>query len=74
MNSVLNEIKEDSVPCKSRNDIFTLIDNIAKNCSFIIQSTESLPRKTDAVAVLFDTIAAEIYIDLIREIGEDERK
>lgn len=65
MNSVLNDIKTDGLPSKSRDDIIATIKKITTNCSFILQLSESLPRNVDSVAALFDNVAAEIYVELL---------
>lgn len=67
MNSTLSDVKRDSKPCKTQNEISELIEQITNTCSFILQTTDSLPRKVDAVAVLFDNIAAEVFVSLMNQ-------
>nr|APO36988.1 protein UL91 [Human betaherpesvirus 6B]ARJ98970.1 hypothetical protein [Human betaherpesvirus 6]APO37074.1 protein UL91 [Human betaherpesvirus 6B]APO37158.1 protein UL91 [Human betaherpesvirus 6B]APO37245.1 protein UL91 [Human betaherpesvirus 6B] len=71
MNSALNEIKDDFDNCETKNDLFKIIDKISKNCNFIVEQVESLPRRVDSAAILFDNLAVEIFNDVIyRQNGD----
>ncbi|ANC96594.1 protein UL91 [macacine betaherpesvirus 9] len=72
MNNVLHDIKRE-FSCSSKEELLNLINSICLNCSFIIEPVESLPRKTDLVAVLYDSLAIEIFTDLLKNEYKDRK-
>ena len=65
MNGVLNDIKTEFL-CNTKTDLLTLIQKICLNCEFILEPVESFPKKTELVAVMYDTLAVEIFNDLLK--------
>lgn len=64
MNSIINDIKIFGGASESRDSLIQLIEILCEKFSFIVPHAESLTKKIDSSATLFDIVATEIYTDL----------
>lgn len=70
MNEAVNELNLQNASRNSIEDIFSNVNEMFENFSFVFQETESDLRKLELVASLFDHITIECVNDIARIADE----